>query len=55
MDVQAAVEEVAIKGKDRLDAQVDDDDFARAAGEAPGDGGTLLEENAGTYPPLVAR
>jgi hypothetical protein len=50
LDVQAAVAEVAVKGKDRLDAQVVDDDFAGAVGEAPGDGGTLLEENPGTGP-----
>ena len=50
MDVQAGVAEVVVEGKDRLDGQVVDDDFADAVGEAPGDGGTLLEESPGTGP-----
>ena len=36
------------EGKERLDAQVVDDGFAGAVGEAPGDSGALLEENRGT-------
>ena len=50
MDVQSELAEVAVEGKDRLDARVVDDDFADAVGEAPGDGGTLLEESPGTGP-----
>ena len=42
MDVQAELAEVVVEGRDRLDAQVVDDDIAGAVREAPGDGGTLL-------------
>ncbi|MGI6420271.1 MAG: hypothetical protein ACOX1P_31965 [Thermoguttaceae bacterium] len=50
MDVQAELPEVVVEGRDRLDAQIVDDDFAGAVREAPGDGGTLLEESPGTGP-----
>ena len=50
MDVQAELAEVVVEGKDRLDARVVDDGSASAVREAPGDGGTLLEESPGTGP-----
>ena len=50
MDVQVSWGKWSSRGKDCLDVQGVVDGFAGAVGEAPGDGGTLLEESPGTGP-----